>query len=286
MKKKLLIPAIVLLFACAKQEAATTDVAAPQEAARGVAVQNFIVEPNAPAPAPPGVPRMIVKKAEMQITVADTAKAIDAVTKAIELQGGYVSGSHIWRDGELLRANLTLRVPSEKLTAALAQIRGVAKRVENETISSEDVSAEYVDLESRVRNLEATEEELRQLLVTARQNARKAADVLEVHQQLTKIRGEIEQARGRMRYLSQTTALSSIQLEILPDALAAPVVEPGWQPVVVAKNAVRALIGVVQSLANAAIWIVIYLLPIAGIFALAAYLLWKAVRRLRRSAAI
>src|SRR5688500_11274289 len=133
--------------------------------------------------APQQVPRMIVRTADVRIVVTDTTKAVNAVTSSIESQGGYVSGSQIWREGELLRAKLTLRVPADKLTAALSAIRGVAKRVENETISSEDVSQEYVDLKSQLRNLEAAEIELRELMTAVRKNARKANEVLEIHNQ-------------------------------------------------------------------------------------------------------
>ena len=227
------------------------------------------------------VERMIVRRAEMRLIASDTSKAVEAVTKAAEAAGGYVADSSIWRDGELLRAKLTLRVPSDKLTATLASIRAVAKRVDNESITSEDVSQEYVDLESRVRNLEATETELLELLKVARVNSRKATDVLEVHHQLSAIRGEIEQAKGRMRYLSQVTAMSSIGVEVVPDAIAKPVVQPGWQPLVVAKDASRALIGVMQWLANAAIWLVVYVLPIFGMLALVIAGAWKLARRSR-----
>jgi hypothetical protein len=225
------------------------------------------------------LPRLIVRTAELRVTVADTSKAVAEATKSVEAVGGYVAGSRVWREGELLRARLTLRVPADKLTPALAQLRALAKRVENETISSEDVSAEYVDISARVRNLEATEEELRQLLVVARQHSRRATDVLEVHAQLSRIRGEIEQARGRMRYLSETAAMSSVNLEVIPDAIAQPVVEPGWQPLVVAREAVRALIAFLQVAANAAIWVVIYVVPLVGMLMLIALLAWKAFRR-------
>jgi hypothetical protein len=224
---------------------------------------------------------MIVRTAEMRIVVADTTKAVDTVTKSVEAMGGFVSGSNIWREGELLRATLKLRVPADKLTSTLASIRTLATRVDNETIASEDVSQEYVDLESQVRNLEATEAELRELLVVARKNSRKAADVLEVHEQLTMIRGQIEQAKGRMRYLSQVTALSQISLDVLPDAIAKPVVEAGWQPFVIAKDAMRALVGALQSMATVGIWLVVYVVPIFGMLALLIVALWKIARRSR-----
>lgn len=229
------------------------------------------------------MPRMIVRTAEMRIVVADTTKTVDAVTKAVEAMGGFVSGSNIWREGELLRATLKLRVPAEKLTSTLASIRTLATRVDNETIASEDVSQEYVDLESQVRNLEATEAELRELLIVARKNSRRASEVLEVHEHLTMIRGQIEQAKGRMRYLSQVTSLSQISLEVLPDAIMKPVVEREWQPFVIAKDAMRALVGAMQSIATVGIWFIIYVLPIFGMLALVIVALWKLARRSRQA---
>lgn len=281
---------VLLMFvaACNRQEAGSADavqsvaqtdaaagrMSAPQEAVAGGVAAGV-------AAATPAMPRMIVRTADVRIVVSDTSKAVDAVTKSIEGAGGYVSGSNIWREGELLRAKLTLRVPADQLTSVLASIRAQAKRVENETISSEDVSREFVDLGAQVRNLEATEAELLELLKVARVNSKKATDVLEVHNQLTVIRGQIEQARGRMRYLSQVTAMSSIALDVIPDAIAQPVVQRGWEPLVVAKDASRALVGLLQNLGTAAIWFVIYVAPILGMLALAIAVLVKLARRSR-----
>ena len=112
---------------------------------------------DAVTPAKKEATRMSVRTADLRIIVADTSKTVEAVTKSVEAAGGYVSASQIWRDGELLRARVTLRVPAGRLTETLSAIRGLAKRVDNETIASSDVSEECVDLESQVRNLEATE---------------------------------------------------------------------------------------------------------------------------------
>jgi hypothetical protein len=240
---------------------------------------------TAEAAEPTSAQPMIVRTADVRIVVADTSKIVEAITKSAEASGGYVSGSNIWREGELLRAKLTLRVPADKLTSTLAAIRAMAKRVENETVSSEDVSQEYVDLESQLRNLEATEGELRELLKVARVNSKRATEVLEVHQQLTMIRGQIEQAKGRMRYLSQVAAMSAVNVEVVPDAMAKPVVEAGWQPLVIVKDASRALIVLLQEVVTVAIWFTVYVLPITGMLMLAAWLLWKLARRSRASRA-
>lgn len=272
-RKPVTLLLLALLLACKKEEsAAVADVAA-------TSVGRVAAPQQAKAAA---APRMIVRNATMHIVVADTAKTVDAVTTSVEALGGYVSGSEVWREGELLRARLTLRVPSEKLTPALTSIRTLARRVENETVASEDVTQQYVDLSSQLRNLEATENELRELLVTVRKNARKAAEILEVHQQLTTVRGEIETTKGRMQHLSQTSAMSAIALEIVPDAITKPVAEGEWQPVVVMKDASRALLGALRNITAAAIWIVIYIVPICGIIGLAVWALVAIARRLRR----
>ncbi|HEY0371530.1 MAG TPA: DUF4349 domain-containing protein [Thermoanaerobaculia bacterium] len=295
MKKLMLM--LMFVAACNKAENADVGSNAPPPRADEAAARS-VVAPAAPpsqgdavpagvaaVAAEPAVPRMIVRTADVRIIVADTSKSVDAVTKAVEGAGGYVSGSNIWREGELLRAKLTLRVPADKLTSTLAAIRAQAKRVETETIASEDVSQEFVDLQSQLRNLDATETELLELLKVARVNSKKASDVLEVHEQLTLIRGQIEQTRGRMRYLSQVTSMSAIALDVVPDAIGKPVVEKGWRPLVVVKDASRALVALLQNIGTAVIWLIVYLVPILGMLALLIYALIRMARRSRTSEA-
>lgn len=282
-KKLVTLLFVLLTFACSRQETASPIQSASPQARNEVAkdaaaAQAGFLGAQGGTVQNPNELRMIVRTANVSILVRDTSSAVDAVTKQAEAVGGYVADSRIWREGELLRATLTLRVPQDKLTATLASIRGVAKRVENETIASNDVSQEYVDLESQLRNLEATEVELRQLLTTIRERSRKAAEVLEIHQELTTIRAQIEQIRGRMRYLGQVSAMSSVTLNVVPDFIAQPVVQPGWRAVIVARDAGRALVGALQGMATLGIWLLIYFLPIVAALGFAVFLLWKLTR--------
>jgi hypothetical protein len=227
---------------------------------------------------------MIVRTATVTIIVADTGKALEKIASVVEQNGGYVSGSNVWRETEQLRAKLTLRVPSTGLRSTLAAIRACGIRVQSETMSSDEVTQEYVDLGSQLKNLEATEVELRELMTAVRQRAKKASEVLEMSQQLTAVRGQIEQTRGRMRYLEQMTSYATVNVELVPDAVAKPVVEPGWQPVAVAKDAARALTNVFKEIATTAIWLVIYALPILLLLGAAAFIAWKLLRRVAAAA--
>ena len=229
--------------------------------------------------------RMIIRSANISMIVSDTSSAIEKITRTAEGAGGYVSDSRVWREGELLRGTMTLRVPATHLTSTLAAIRKEGVRVQSESISSQEVTQEYVDLDAQLRNLEATEQELRNLMTLVRERARKASEVLEMHQQLQSIRGQIEHTKGRMRYLSEMSAFASVALDLIPDAIAQPVVQPGWQPLVVAKDAGRALVSLLQSIANVMIWLGIYLLPLVALLLMIALAARRAAARFGRSRA-
>jgi len=205
---------------------------------------------------------MIIRTANLELIVNDAISVLNSLTSAVESRGGYFTESKQWREGEQVRVTATLRVPSEHLKATLAAARRLAVRVESETVSGQDVTAEFSDLGAQLRNLEATEIELRQLLVTVRQRSQKAADILEVYNELTKVRGEIERIKGRMKYLSDLTSLSTINVSLIPDAIAQPVVEPGWRPLGIVKEASRSLISSLKWIAGAAIWLLLFILPL------------------------
>jgi hypothetical protein len=268
---------ILSLFACRRSETATTFEKTSRTDVASVA-QRFIPADSKGATAA-AEDRMIIRSANLSMIVSDTSAAIEKITLAAEGAGGYVSDSRVWRDGELLRGTMSLRVPSSQLTATLAAIRKFAVRIQSESLGSQEVTQEYVDLESQLRNLEATENELRMLMTVVRERARKASEVLEMHQQLQSIRGQIEQTKGRMRYLSQMSEFASVGLELVPDAIAQPVVQPGWQPLVVVKDAGRALVVLLQTVANALIWLGIYILPLVTLLLIAVVAIRKAALR-------
>jgi hypothetical protein len=267
--------------------------AAPAPASGGKEAANMEVPVQPQATAAPaasdaaGMPalqdRMIIQHAEISMVVKDTETAATAIRNQAAAGGGYVSSSNLFRDGEQLRGTLTVRVPAQALPTFLDQIKSMAVRVVRDNLSGEDVTQEYTDLGSRQRNLEATETELLALLTEVRQKPNaKPGDILEVYDKITQIRGEIEQIKGRMQYLSNLTALATIQIELIPDALSKPVVEEGWQPLVTLREAASRLVKTLQVLVEALIWLVIYVLPVLILIALPFALLILLIRFLRR----
>jgi hypothetical protein len=230
---------------------------------------------------------MIIRNASLSLVVQNAADVLAKATALAESKGGYIAEQRQWKDRDQVRATATMRVPAQQLMPMLAALRGLAVRVENENISGQDVSQEFSDLNAQLKNLQVAETELRELLRTVRERTQKASEIMEVYAAISKVRGEIEGIQGRMQYLSQMTALSTITLDLVPDAIAAPVVEPGWQPVATVKAAARSLVNTLKGLADILIWIVLYALPIGLIFvavALAIRAAWRALRRPKRTA--
>jgi hypothetical protein len=215
---------------------------------------------------------------------------VEAITTLANEQGGYVSNANIYQSNEVPRGSITIRVPAEKYEETLAKLRAMALRVERENTGTQDVTEEFVDLEARKANLEHTEAALQKLL-DDRQQLGRTSDILEVHRELTNIRGQIEQIEGRMRYLANQAALSTITIELTPDVLYQPVSVAGWEPQGVAKEALQALVVALQGLVNLLIWLVILvlplliiaLLPVAAIFLIIRW--WWRRRQARNSVA-
>ncbi len=226
--------------------------------------------------------RMIIWTGNISLIVKDTEKSLEEVESLAKELGGYVVSSSSWYQEEQLRARLTIRVPAEEFDTAMARLKDLAIRVENRNISTQDVTEEYTDLNARLRNLEATEKELLELLTEVRERTHEAEDVLAVYRELTNIREQIEQLKGRMQYLEKMTAMATINIELIPDVLAKPLVVAGWRPTGTAANAVRTLIKTLQFIVDAAIWLIIYVLPTLVVMAIPFFILWMIWRRWRR----
>ncbi len=223
--------------------------------------------------------RMVIRNASLDLIVKDTLQTQTQIEKLVDEWEGYILSAESYNYGEgQVTINLTLRVPAEKFNDAMAQLRALATEVRHESVSSQDVTQEYVDLESRLRALEAKAKQLEQFM----KEAQDTDAVLKVYEQLSATLAEIEQVKGRMQYLENSVALATITLSLTPDVLAQPVVLPGWHPSETVKGAFKALVGTYQFLLDALIWIVIYAVPVLGAIGLVVYGVIRLLRRIFR----
>ncbi len=231
--------------------------------------------------------RIVIKNASLALVVEDPSSSMDNISVLAEEMGGFVVSANLYQQYletgvEVPRASITIRVPAERLNEALERIKAESDQdPQSESVNSQDVTSDYVDLQSRLRNLEATEEQLTKIM----EDAYTTEDVLAVYNELVRVREQIEVIKGQIKYYEESAALSSINIELIADEAAQPLTIGGWQPQGVAKNAVQALIDTLQFIVNAVIWIVIYVLPVLLvlylIFFLPISLVWRRFRARR-----
>ncbi len=221
--------------------------------------------------------RLIIRNADLAIVVDDTEQALDEIGKLVVAAGGWVVNSSVWEYSDVKRGSVTVRVPADELDLFLDEIHTLANEVRSESISGQDVTEEYVDLEAQLSNLEATADRVRGFL----DEARDVEDALEVNAELSRLEGEIERITGRMQYLERSARFSSVSIEITPDALAQPVTVGRWQPQGTALSAIQALLKALQWLVDALIVIVLFLLPLVLVIGGPVYLFIRFLRKRR-----
>lgn len=222
--------------------------------------------------------RMIIWNATVELTLADTTKALSGVQALAHELGGYTIGSESWQEDQQVFGRVTIRVPAEKFETALSRLREMAVSVDRESATSDDVTDEYVDLESQLRALQAKEAQLEKLMAEAEDTEA----VLAVYDHLSATQVEIEQIKGRMAYLEKLSALATITVELRPEAAARPVVVEGWRPSATVRNAARVLVDALQGLGDVVIWFVVFLLPILLLLAVPVVVIILVIRAVRR----
>ncbi len=221
--------------------------------------------------------RVVIRTAQMSIVVADPIQAVDTITKLAADNGGFVVTSNTYKvsladGGQAPEASITIRVKAENLDAVMQSIRKLVKNADQdvltENVTGEDITKEYTNLQSRLKNLQDAEAQLREIMASAT----KPEDVLTVFNQLTQVREQIEVLQGEINYYNEAAALSSIAVTLKAEASVKPLTIGSWQPAGIASEALQATLNALKGIATAAIWLVLTVLPIGVVIILPIYL--------------
>lgn len=288
-----LILAASLLAACAGKASTSQELAlssAPmEEGAMDKSVENYAgntYTTTSSSLPEADVERIVIKNASLTLVVSDPPASMERIKQLAEAKGGFVVNAYLSQttlDGGVTvpQATITIRVPAGILDDVLKTIRAESDELPiTENINSQDVTSDYTDLQSRLRNLINTERQLNEFL----EATTKTEDTLSVYNQLVQIREQIEVIQGQINYYEQSAALSSISVELKADAAVQPLTIGSWQPKGVAKSAVQALISFSKGFVNFLIWLVLLILPVlAMIFAVFGLPVIWITRRVRRN---
>ncbi|MEN8253814.1 MAG: DUF4349 domain-containing protein [Patescibacteria group bacterium] len=210
----------------------------------------------------PDVERTIIKNASLSLVTNNTQKLVDNITNKIKSFDGLVTNSNIYenqRNKGSINAQMTVRVPVNRLEQALAEIKSLAEKVTSENISASDETERKVDMEAQLNNLKASETQLLKIM----SQAKTVQDTLQVQRELTNIRERIERTQARLDNLEGAAAMSTINISISTKESELPVIDPDRASLIdEIKIAIKDSINMYRDLSISGIRLLILGLPI------------------------
>lgn len=229
--------------------------------------------------------RKITQTGHLNILVETAETAVQNVKIIAEDLDGYVSNVNLYETSPGVKAgSVTIRIPADNFNQALANIKKSAIKVESESVNTDDVTDQFIDIEARLKNLKVEEAQYLDIL----QKAEAIDDIVNVTSQLNRVRGQIESWQAQFKYLNSQIDLSTITVNLTAEK-DIQILGLHWRPLIVIKQALRSLL---DGLVNYVNWIVVAIifLPViilwGGTIALilwVAWLIYRSARKLLKS---
>lgn len=202
--------------------------------------------------------RIVIKTGYISLAVKDVRIAVRSIIDFATRSGGFVIDSRVENQQESIApyGSIAIRIPVSSFDSGFGEARALGT-VLSENSTGQDFTEEYSDLDARLRNELAAEARFLEIL----KGAKKIPDILLVEKELSRVRQNIEQMQGRMKYLRDNSRFSTLTVNLSTDVAAIPVKpEPKdeWKPWSVAKEAARSLLVVGKELANVFIWVGVF----------------------------
>jgi len=279
----ILMMIVLLLSACAPaaQQAPAMDVyggAAPAEAPLAPEKADYEVS-NVGVDNAQAQERLVIQNADLVLVVTDPKAKLVAISQLAQELGGFVVASNLYETttengAQVPNGSLTIRIPAEQLENALAKIKADVIDVQSENRTGQDVTNEYVDLQSRLKARQAAEAQLLKMM----EQSQNAEDTLAIFNQLTQLQSEIEVLKGQIKYYEEAAAMSAVSIRLVAEASIQPIEIGGWKPQGVARDAVQALVNFFKGLVNFLIWLIIFIIPVGAVIIFMLALLWRLLR--------
>lgn len=268
-----------------------------EDASSGAPTEVFTKQEMAVNSSTPALDRKIVKNGTLSLVVESADWTADRIDGIVTGFGGFTASRSI-SEGvaypmrpmmgkssletpetrNIRSGTIVVKVPVEKFSEVVAEIKKIARVVTNDSSSAEDVTAAYADLEARLKNKYAEEEAFAKILSTS---AQKVSDVLEVTRELSRVRGEIEQLETEKKLMSSQASMAEITIFLSEDARVGSV-SGDWRPWQIAKNAMNKLLAHFHGLVEGVIYFFISVLPLFVLYLFGLWLLFLLGRTIYR----
>lgn len=150
----------------------------------------------------------VIREGDIYFECRDIQETDTFLKAEVKAAKGFISNESANSYGERTEKRLTIRIPSDQLDQLLEKIQSHAVRIENTNIRSEDVTEQFIDVEARLKTKKELEIRYTELL----KQAKNVQEILGLERELANVRGEIESMQGRLNYLSDRVALSTLNV--------------------------------------------------------------------------
>lgn len=154
--------------------------------------------------------RKIIYTADLQIEVKNYQQTLNTIQSQVAKRGGYVVDSNMqgYAENDSTTGQVTVRIPQDQFREFIQIVEDGSSKVLESSISGQDVTEEFIDLESRLKSRGVVEERLLSFM----EQAEKTEDLLTISADLAEVQGEIEEIKGRMNYLQNRTDLATVTI--------------------------------------------------------------------------
>ncbi|MFF2446016.1 DUF4349 domain-containing protein [Neobacillus sp. NPDC058068] len=163
--------------------------------------------------------KMVIYQADLALRVKKFNQTLQSLEEKALKYGGYIAESNVTKEGkEQVSGSIKIRIPQNHFQDFLHEAEGQAAEVLQRTITGQDVTEEYVDLESRLKSKRVVEERL----LTFMKGAAKTEDLLKISADLAAVQEEIETIEGKMKFLENQTSLSTVNITLYENKVVIP----------------------------------------------------------------
>ncbi|MGE6261085.1 DUF4349 domain-containing protein [Heyndrickxia sporothermodurans] len=224
--------------------------------------------------------RMVVYNAGLNMEVKKLTEVQGKITQIVKQMGGYIVQQNQYQtDNERLESSLTARIPQEHFHSFLDQVKKLGIKTKDQNISGEDVTEEYVDLNSRLKSKKLVEKRLTKFM----NEAKDTKTLLAISTELGKVQEEIETIEGRIKYLENQTSLSTVTITLTEDKVVVPGLEGDkqttWEKT--KKQFMQSINFIVSFFSGLFIFIIGYfpVLVILGLIGVVIAIVWRRIKK-------
>jgi len=156
------------------------------------------------------IDKKLIKNGDVEFESENLTETRENILKAIEKSKGYSSSDNEYKNSYEISNTINIRVPSENFDKLLTEITFGVDRFDRKEINVKDVTAEFLDIEARLK----TKKELENRYLEILKKANKVSEILEVEKQIGELRSEIESIEGRLKYLNNQVSFSTLNVRI------------------------------------------------------------------------